>query len=101
MDEMNSNTLCGMCDRLVNFACEHMEDLEQVDTHEMGEVIDMIKDLAEAYYYKAKAEAIHNEPVADHVEELIPEIANVYNNADAESKKNIKTHLTKMVADMN
>lgn len=39
---------------------EQMEDLESVCTQELGEVIDMIKDLSEAIYYDAVTEAMLN-----------------------------------------
>ena len=42
-----------MVEKLSEFAkCELDKGIEQVDTKEMGEVIDMIKDLAEAEYYR-------------------------------------------------
>jgi hypothetical protein len=36
---------------LIDTAMAHMSDLRTVDTHELGEVIDMIKDMEEAIYY--------------------------------------------------
>lgn len=36
-----------------------MGNLESVDTHELGEVIDMIKDLSEACYYDTITKAMH------------------------------------------
>ena len=39
---------------------EQMEDLESICTQELGEVIDMIKDLSEAIYYDAVTEAMLN-----------------------------------------
>lgn len=42
-------------------AVEHqVEDLEHVNTCELGEVIDMIKDLEEAIYYCTVTEAMHD-----------------------------------------
>ena len=45
-------TDCVMC---------QMENLEHVDTKELGEAIDMIKDLAEAMYYTTITEAMKSE----------------------------------------
>ena len=43
----------------------YMADLEQADTEELGEALDMVKDLSEAIYYstitKAMEESTHNE----------------------------------------
>ena len=38
--------------------CEVDEHLDVVDTCELGEVVDMIKDLAEAIYYRTVTEAM-------------------------------------------
>ncbi len=40
-----------MKDMLINCAQSQMSHLDQVDAKELGEVIDMIKDLEEAIYY--------------------------------------------------
>ena len=43
----------------------YMADLEQADTEELGEALDMVKDISEAIYYstitKAMEESTHNE----------------------------------------
>lgn len=43
--------LKSMKENLMSVAQGQMSNLHQVDTHELGEVIDMIKDLEEALYY--------------------------------------------------
>lgn len=43
--------LKSMKENLMSIAQGQMGNLHQVDTHELGEVIDMIKDLEEALYY--------------------------------------------------
>ena len=47
-----------MKDRLINCVEDEMKDLSSVDTEELGEVIDMIKDLAETVYYCTVTEAM-------------------------------------------
>ena len=47
-----------MKEELVNQVQEQMKDLSAVNTHELGEVIDMIKDLAECMYYCSVVEAM-------------------------------------------
>lgn len=44
--------------QLISCVQGQMGDLKMVDTHEMGEVIDMIKDLSEAIYYCTTAKAM-------------------------------------------
>jgi hypothetical protein len=46
-----------------------MTHLEQADTKELGEAIDMIKDLEEAIYYKTITEAMHQKEKSGHDEE--------------------------------
>ena len=59
-------------DCLICVVESHMDDLDAVDAKEMGEVIDMIKDLSETMYYcsivKAMEEgehdkALHHTPI--------------------------------------
>lgn len=48
-----------MKDDLICIVQEQMEHLDCVDAKELGEAIDMIKDLAEAIYYCTVTEAMH------------------------------------------
>lgn len=43
--------LKSMKDTLINLVSAQMSNTNQVNTHELGQVIDMIKDLSEAVYY--------------------------------------------------
>ena len=45
---------------LMDLVEEQMEHLERVDAKELGEVIDMIKDIEEAMYYCTVTEAMHS-----------------------------------------
>lgn len=51
--------LCQIKDTLISLVEQQMADPQKVDTKEMGEVIDMIKDLTEACYYKAIIDAMY------------------------------------------
>lgn len=53
--------LKNMKEQLMSVVKTQMSDLSCVDTHELGEAIDMIKDLAEAMYYCSVAEAMEEE----------------------------------------
>ena len=53
--------LKNMKEQLMSVVKTQMSDLSCVDTHELGEAIDMIKDLAEAMYYCSIAEAMEEE----------------------------------------
>lgn len=48
---MATENLKTMKEQLVSCVQSQMGDISRVDTHELGEAIDMIKDLAEAIYY--------------------------------------------------
>lgn len=48
---MSIEIMKKMKERLVDCVQKQLEDISKVDTHELGEAIDMIKDLAEAEYY--------------------------------------------------
>lgn len=57
-----TEAICMMKEQLAACLHEHMsKGLEQMDTHEAGEVVDMIKDLAEAEYYESVVEAMDEE----------------------------------------
>lgn len=51
--------------------CEIEKGIENVNTEEMGEVIDMIKDLSEAEYYAAITKAMNEADEADIMEKLL------------------------------
>lgn len=52
--------LCKIKDTLISLVEQQMTNPQCVDTHEMGEVIDMIKDLAETCYYVSIVEAMED-----------------------------------------
>lgn len=41
---------------LIEMLYSNINNLEELDTHEVGEIIDMIKDIAETMYYCAASE---------------------------------------------
>lgn len=53
--------LCDFQKCLIAQVQAQMSDLRCVNTHELGEVIDMIKDLSEACYYSSIVEAMEKE----------------------------------------
>lgn len=52
-------------------SCEIEKGIENVNTEEMGEVIDMIKDLSEAEYYATITKAMNEADEADIMEKLL------------------------------
>ena len=48
---MSIEMLKMMKEHLTNCVNDQFDDLSKVNTHELGEAVDMIKDLAEAIYY--------------------------------------------------
>lgn len=59
----------AMKKQLINCAMAHMNDLKTVDTHQLGQVIDMIKDLSEAIYYCTTAKAMEQQTWEDNKHE--------------------------------
>lgn len=55
---MGTEALKMMKNQLENCVQGQLGDLSKVDTHELGEVVDMVKDLAEAIYYCTITEAM-------------------------------------------
>ena len=43
---------------LINKFCEYMDDIHHADTEEVGEIVDILKDLAEMDYYETVSEAM-------------------------------------------
>lgn len=48
---MSIDALKTMKEQIMNCVQGQLGDLAKVDTHELGEAIDMIKDLSESIYY--------------------------------------------------
>ena len=55
---MGTEVLKTMKDQLVSCVQGQLGDISKVDTHELGEAVDMIKDFAEAIYYCTITEAM-------------------------------------------
>jgi hypothetical protein len=66
----------------------HMSDLKTVNTQELGEVIDMIKDMEEAIYYchisKAMEESKEGETIVHHT---LPYMRHEQHQKDMEGKE--------------
>ena len=52
--------LKNMKESLINCVQSQMSHLYETDTEELGEAIDMIKDISEAIYYCTITEAMHS-----------------------------------------
>lgn len=111
---------------LICEAYEQIECLEKVDAKELGEVIDMIKDIDETCYYQAKYEKIEKElemmsagemahtykmpKMQEHegavkmsdlryfIEELSEELVGIVSAATAEEKKYLEHELAELSA---
>ena len=68
--------LCHMKETLIACVEAQMAHLDQVDTKELGEAIDMIKDLEEAIYYCTITKAMKD----DEEEKKMPHQQQMYNN---------------------
>jgi hypothetical protein len=45
-------------EKLIETVCDQMDHLESVDATELGEVVDMIKDIEQIYYYSSVVHAM-------------------------------------------
>ena len=104
--ELNHH-ICDIEDILIDQAYEHMQNPEMVNTHEMGEVIDMIKDIAEikrnhheACYYESVVEAMKNSSNDVDVESLVDSIKTLWLDADYDHKQKIKNNITGLMSEM-
>ena len=70
---MSIERIENMKSSLMSCVESQISDLKNVDTHELGEAIDMIKDLSEAAYYCTITEAMKSSK-----EETSPEVRNNY-----------------------
>ena len=56
----NMRMMCEIEDRILKALCEEtMNGLEGVDAEELGEAVDMVKDMAKAKYYASVVEAMN------------------------------------------
>ena len=55
---MGTEALKTMEDQLTSCVQSQLGDISKADTHELGEAVDMIKDLAEAIYYRTITESM-------------------------------------------
>lgn len=67
---MGMEELKAMKTRLVSCVQSQMGNLEKTDTHELGEAIDMIKDLSEAIYYCTITEAMEKPDEAKEINNI-------------------------------
>lgn len=54
-----------MQEEMIKYVHDEMKDLAAVDTCELGEAIDIIKDLSEAIYYHTIVESMHSKESAE------------------------------------
>lgn len=103
--------LKSMKDSLIACAQDQMGDLVHTDTKELGDVIDMIKDLEEAIYYccltesmkdeKESKKALHKpykgEELEEYLKDLSEEITEMVQNASQEEKSMLRQKLSTLV----
>lgn len=109
--------LCAIKDRLVELTDKATaDDLRCVDTHEMGEIIDMIKDLSQAIYYDSVVGSMqigqgdyvheypdtheHKKPYLD-VDNMADNIREIWNDADPNHKTIMKSNLQQLLMEMD
>lgn len=90
---MCMDKLKTMLDRAIDIAEEGLnQDVSCIDAHELGEIIDIVKDLEEAMYYCSIVEAMENaDDPEEYVKKYIPEINIDDHWTDETDVKNTKT----------
>lgn len=96
-----------MKDCLIAQVEAQMENLEKVDTHELGEAIDIIKDLEEAMYYcsivkamEEKESSLENDSytkdkdLEKYLQELATDISEIITTATPEEKQMLHRKLS-------
>lgn len=87
---------------LVEEATTH--DLSCVSTHEMGEVVDMIKDLSQAIYYDTVVAAMHDADEAQDefdMNQAMKDIRHIWSEADPNYRIALKSNVQRLLNDMN
>lgn len=115
MSDTCMKQLYDMKKALVDYTMEVVDcGLDQVDTHELGEVVDVIKDLYqaekycyEACYYKSKVDDspytldrsqwVYTDNDAD---EAMNTLKAIWGSSTSESKIKMKSNLTKLLEEM-
>ncbi len=102
--------ICELKESLVALVkTEFSGGLENVDTHEAGEIIDMIKDLyeaekdaAKACYYNTVIEAMDkgDTRIGTSSDDVIESVRIMWAQADPLIRKQMKTDLTKLLSEM-
>ena len=109
--------LCNIKDRLVELTKEAIAyDIQCIDTHEMGEIIDMIKDLSQAIYYDSVVESmqisqgdyIYEESDARdymtqglNVDNMAKNVKRIWEEADPNHKTILKSNLQQLLMEMD
>lgn len=109
--------ICAIKDRLVELTEKATaDDIHCVDTHEMGEIIDMIKDLSQAIYYDSVVESmqigqgdyIHEYPDTHeykdrrlNVDNMADNIRRIWDEADPNHKTILKSNLQQLLMEMD
>ena len=63
-----------MQEKMITYVHDHVKDLSMVDTCELGQAIDIIKDLSEAIYYHTIVESMGEKERAEWHHEKTPAV---------------------------
>ena len=117
----NRMELCDIKDRLTRLVENAMsENIHAIDTHEMGEVVDLIKDLSQAIYYESITEynapteygrsfeySGQGDPMYDReehwldVDNAADNVRKIWKEADPNHKAILKSNLQQLLMEMD
>lgn len=87
-----------MKNQLINSAITQFEHLDKVNTNELGEVIDMIKDLEEVIYYATVTKAMKNKKTnfKDYLNELDSNLMELIDDLSEDEKSMLIEEIKKI-----
>lgn len=109
MSHEYSEKLCDLKKDLIDLViAQTSEGFENVDVNELGEAIDMIKDISEtekncakARYYESVVEAMEEgSDTETHVAGMIESVKSIWADADYAHKQQIKSQLSSLLTEM-
>ena len=89
MDMSDMDRLCERKSRLICYACDHEDELS---VHEMGCIVDMIKDISEVERNSKMLAGAH---------EAMDAIRNEWERSDMEARKRMKADMVKLTQEMS
>lgn len=94
--------LCNLQAQLITIANEAVtNDISSVNTHELGEIVDMIKDISQAIYYDSVVESMSHDESWFDTDNVADNIRKIWDSADPDHKTILKSNLHQLLVEMD